>query len=427
MRMKNVDGRKWARSIWPAFVVVAGLLLAGCEPRELLSAVSLAPEDISPNADGVADATRIAYRLGRNATVSIFFQSDGDTRRYFRNAQPRSAGEYAVLFSGVIDGRLLPDGVYRWVVDATDDAGQSQSIEGTLRLSGGETTPPEILRWTIQPKVFTPNRDGISDRATINFYLNKSAALYVTLQNALCNGSTTPPAGSPDLNCTPFPLAERASTGETRKPGEEGLHEFDYDAGVDLGADPPPDGLYVVTARVEDAVGQVATVTDTLEIEGGGVPRAEIVDGQVEFSTRSAILGDTMYFTLTVENYGAVPIRTSGPLSGYVYSDANQTFAWPGYAEQSGVFRVGIGFETMKTNYPFRWAIGGAADLVVQEIDGQPYYYLPPGRRATVTGGIKLTEVPARNPVRFFGALIHEDVQMVNQNVDPNPVLITKP
>jgi hypothetical protein len=402
---------------------------AACAPRELLSNVSFAPEVISPDADGGADATRIQYTLGRNATVSIFLEAGSGEQFFFRNEQPRSAGDYAVLFGGVIDGRLLPDGDYRWVVEATDENGANQVAEGRLTLAGGESSAPEITGFSIDPPQFTPNRDGISDRAKINVYLNKPAALSVTLQNALCAGSLFPPQDQPELDCTPFPVAENPSTNEARQPNEAGLHLFDYDAGVDLGADPPPDGAYLVTARAEDAVGQVAMVTGTLTVMDGGVPRAEVVDNEVTFSSTSLLVGQTLYFTLTVENYGSVPIRTSGPLSGYVYDDLDRTFSAAGYAEESGVWRVGLGFETQKTPYPFRWAVGSAEDLIVDEIDGVPYSYLPPGARAIITGGVRLTEVQARNPVRFFAGLIHEDVEIapINQNIDPQPIAIFEP
>jgi hypothetical protein len=404
------------------------LVLSACGPRPLLSKVSFAPDLISPNGDGAADATKISYELGRNASVSIYLTSSDGQRHYFRQEQPRSAGAYGVLFSGVIDGRLLPDGEYRWTVEARDESGQAQSAEGKLTLSGGESTAPEIAGFSILPQEFTPNRDGISDRATINVSLNKPATLYVTLQNALCNGSVTPPRDRLDLDCTPFPVSENPNTLEARKPGEPGVHKFDYDAGVDLGADPPPDGTYVVTARAEDNVGQVSMVTGTLTIKDGGVPRAEIVDGRVDFSARSVLLGQTLYFTLTVDNYGAVPIRTSGPAPGYVY-DLDQNFNVPGFAEESGAWRVGVDFDTSQRNYPFRWAVGNPQDLIVKEIGGTKYYYLPAGARAVVTGGIRVNTVPPRDPLYFWAGLIHEDVEItaINNQVDPHFITIDKP
>ena len=415
-------------SVKRAIAVGCLLAISACSPRELLSNVSFAPEAISPNADGDADATRIHYELAQNATVSIYLESGDGQRHFFRNAQSRSAGVYDVLFSGVIDGRLLPDGEYRWIVEATSDGGQSRLTEGRLILAGGESTAPEISGFSILPQEFTPNRDGISDRATINVYLNKPTTLVVTLQNILCNGSVIPPPDRPELECTPFPIAEKASTREARKPGEAGLHEFDYDAGVDLGADPPPDGTYLVTARAADTVGQAATVTGTLRISDGGVPRAEIVDAQVDFSAQSARVGQTLYFTLTVDNYSAVPIRTSGPPPGYVY-DLDQNFNVPGFAEESGAWRVGIDFDTSQRNYPFRWAIGNPEDLIVKIIGGQAFYYLPSGERATITGGIRITYSPERNPLNFWAGLIHEDVEItqINNRVDPHNITIDEP
>ena len=415
-----------ARRVWAVGLML--LSLSACGPRELLSNASFAPDTISPNADGSVDVTRVHYELGRNASVSIYLESGDGQRHYFRQAQPRSAGAYDVLFGGVIDGRLLSDGEYRWVVEASDERRQSRSADGRLTLAGGESTAPAIATFSIYPAEFTPNRDGISDRATINVSLNKPATLYVTLQNILCNGSIVPPPDEPYLNCTPFPVAEKAATREARKPGEAGLHEFDYDAGVDLGADPPPDGTYVVTARAEDAVGQVTVVTGTLSIVDGGVPRAEIVDARVDFSTRSLLLGQTLYFTLTVENYGAVPIRTSGPVPGYVY-DFDQNFNVPGFAEESGAWRVGIDFDTSQRNYPFRWAVGRPEHLIVKVIDGQKFYYLPPNTRTTLTGGIRITYEPERNPLNFWAGLIHEDVEIssINNHVDPLNITIDKP
>ena len=55
-------------------------------------------------------------------------------------------------------------------------------------------------------------------------------------------------------------------------------------------------------------------------------------------------------------------------------------------------------------------------------IDGKEYLYLPAGKRAIVTGGIRFVDVvEARNPQYCYASLIHEDVEisMVNFRVDP--------
>ncbi len=414
------------RLISGVFLLAVVMVLSACGSRELLSKASFAPDTISPNGDGVQDATSIHYELGRSANVSIYLQDAAGQRYYFRNNQLRAPGVYDVLFGGIIDGKLLADGDYTWVIEAADESGQNQSLQGKLAVSDGDKTPPRITTFTINPKEFTPNQDGISDRVAINVGLNKPATLLVTLQNELCQGSDNPPTDNPTLVCTPFPLGEKE--GSLRKSGEEGLHEFDYDAGVDYGADPPPDGTYVVTARVEDAIGQVTTMTDTLTIKEGGIPRAEIVDGTVDFSHSSLLVGDTLYFTLTVENYGAVPIRTSGPAPGYVYN-LDQNYNIPGFAEESGAWRVAIDFDTSLRNYPFRWAVGGPGDLITETVGGKTYYYLPANSKAVVTGGIKITDKPPRDPLYFWAGLIHEDVEIsdINNRVDPHFITIDQP
>ncbi len=414
------------RLISSAVLLAAVMVLSACGSRELLSKASFAPDTISPNGDGVQDVTAIHYELSRQANVSIYVQEANGQRTYFRQNQPRTPGVYDVLFGGVLDGKLLPDGDYTWAIEATAEGGQTQSAQGQLNVRDGDKTPLQITKFTIDPKELTPNQDSISDRVTINVYLPKPATLVTTLQNVLCNGSDTPPPDNPTLVCASFLLQEKE--GAARKSGEAGLHEYDYDAGIDLGADPPPDGTYVVTVQAEDAIGQRVVTTDTLTIKEGGIPQAEIVDGTVNFSKASLLVGDTLYFTLTVENYGAVPIRTSGPNPGYVYN-LDQNYNVPGFAEESGAWRVGIDFDTSPRNYPFRWAVGKPEDLTVREIGGKTYYYLDPGKKAQITGGIKITQKPPRDPLSFWAGLIHEDVEIaaINNRVDPQSITIDEP
>jgi hypothetical protein len=404
-----------------------GLLLAlsACRPAPLLRSATIQPDLLTPDGDGRNEVVAIRYALSRNAIVSIYFVGPDGTPRYFRREQPRPRGEYEVLFNGVVENQLLPDGHYTWVVEARDGSETAQ-ITGTLTVSGSHPQALRITGFSISPPEFTPNRDGLSDRATINVCINRPAQILVYLEGA-------------DGVRYPVPRKEV----QLRKPGEEGCHIFDYDAGVDRGQEPPPDGTYTVYAVAEDALGLRDVVTGTLTIREGGVPRAEILNGRVEFRSDISAgtgdyipvnLGGFLYFTLTVHNYGAVPIRTSGPPPGTCY-DLDQTFNTPqpgrpeGWAEESGAWRVGIDFDTSLRNYPFRWAVGRPEDLEVRIIDGRPYYYLPAGRTAIVTGCIRITYVPPRNPLYFWAGLIHEDVEIapLNNRVDPRRVLIEGP
>jgi hypothetical protein len=133
-------------------------------------------------------------------------------------------------------------------------------------------------------------------------------------------------------------------------------------------------------------------------------------------------------FTLTVDNYGPVPIRTSGPPPGTLY-ESDQNFNTLGYHEESGAWRVGIDFDTSLRNYPFRWAVGEPDQLETIEQDGQAFYYLPAGARGRVYGCIRILSEPPRNPLYFWAGLIHEDVEIssVNNRVDPEFVTIQVP
>src|SRR5690606_3357507 len=199
--------------------------------------------------------------------------------------------------------------------------------------------------------------------------------------------------------------------------------------GVDQKVAPPPDGTYPVIAYAADAEGQKYQVQDEITIELGGVPFANIISpfsgATLDFNNTVVSLCDTLYFTVTVENYGDAPIRTVGPWNDTVYdSDWNyNTVGWP---TESGAMRVGIGFENQLSDYPFRWGLGSPENLT--EIDGQ--YYLMPGERAVVRGGIRVVDTfGVRNPQPVWAGLIHEDVEVaeVNRQVDTHLIQVDIP
>lgn len=404
---------KIVKLLLPLFVLT--LLLPACLGGPLLTNVSVSPQTITPNADGLEDVTRISYSLNGSADLSIYFVDAEGKRHYFRDNRRRSEGDYGVDFSGVVEGQMLPDGTYTWVVEATNDNGQTIDKSGTLVVKNADTTRPELQGFSVYPKIFTPNQDGIDDRITINYYLTKEANVLVYL--IASDGETR------------YPIAEKERDIE---PGQPGFHTYDYEGGVDLGAEPPPDGQYTVYAEAVDRVGNRTIVTDTLEIREGGVPRADIVSATVDFynpATGDTVvpLGQTLAFTLTVENFGSVPIRTNKPTSGTPYR-SDENFNTKGAYQSSGTWRVGIDYEGNPSYaYPYRWAVGNLDQLEKRVINGNEQYYLMPGQRAIVTGSIQILDVPAdKDVVNFWAGLIHEDVQIeaFNDHVDPTPITI---
>jgi hypothetical protein len=305
---------------------------------------------------------------------------------------------------------MLPDGRYVCILQAEDVRnGQVVRQQAEVTLVNADTAAPELRGFSVYPSTFTPNQDGFNDRVTIEYYLTKPAQVQVYLLG---------PEGEK------YPVTEKE---REVKPGEVGAHFYDYEGGVDMRAEPPPDGTYTVWAQAEDSVGNRTVVTDTLTIQEGGVPRADIVNLEVDFDPRIVPLGETLHFTLTVENVGAVPIRTTGPPPGTTY-DSDVNFNQLDAYEEPGAWRIGIDFETNSSGrpYPFRWSVGSDSDLDISNVDGKPRRYLLPGERAVVTGGIRIIDAPPRNPIYFWAGLIHEEVRIdaFNDHVDAQPISI---
>lgn len=448
-----------------AIVVAFGVLVLGVQlltpSRPLLVSAGFDREGFTPNADGDADVARFAFELARPAFVTLSLTDAAGATYSIRTAQRTPAGEFAVAFSGVVDGyvlpdenfeseierRLIPDGDYAWTFSVTAVEGQeSGQLEGVLRVSEADAELPQLTGFSVSPHVFTPNQDGIADRVAINAYLTKEASVTGYLIDEI----------GERYYLSPRELENRA--------GEVGWQEFDYEGGVDIGADPPPDGEYTVVIEVQDAVGQRVSVRGQLTIRDGGKPRAGVL-GQgsgadvvfatepydpAYFSDRDASgalievpdnpddnrlgqvvvpVGDLLIFKLVVENYGSSPIRTDGPPPGTVYQQT-QVPAALGAIEQDGVWRVGIQCETSEESYPYRWAVGAFDDLttVTDAATDNVYYFLEPGQRSVVWGAIRMTDVvKSTNPQQCWAGLIHEGVAVANNRIGVRDILIADP
>ena len=413
-----------------ALVVVAISVAVGWRvvngDRSLLRNVSVGHEQITPNADGVTDATPINYEISRNATVSIYFEDETGRRFYFRQEKARGVGEYEVLFSGVVDPFTLPDdeiqaevlarlllnGRYTWTIEAIDEQNTRETAQGSLTIAEADTGLPDMRNFTIDRPLFSPNRDGIDDRALIQFFLTKDVAeLRVFLL-------------TPEGIEVPIRELERDVPANT-----VGRHYYDYEGGVDNGETPPPDGTYPIVAIAQDLEGQRMRAETELTIEFGGVPRGYIFSppsgDTLEFRATAVALCDTLSFTVTLQNDGNTPLRTTGPEPGTLY-DSDWNYNTLGWHTESGAWRVAIGYENEITNYPYRWAIGNQEEL--QKIGD--YYYLMPGDRTVVTGAIRITgPLGVRNPQPMWAGLIHEDVEISadNNRVDTQAITIDLP
>lgn len=418
-------------------------------------------ETITPNADGDSDIVPFSYTLARAAKVSIVFENTEGQQFTFRQEQERMRGDYSVLFSGVVDGyvempdvqierQLIPDGTYTWTLTAQGTQREEQAAQtGTLIVEDGDPELPMVTAFAMTTDHFTPNQDGVTDRVGISVTVAKEVeAVTASLLSADGTGYVI----SPRADILRDDLGFR--------------YEFDYEGGVDMGADPPPDGMYRVRIEARDREGQIVSRTAELTIDRGGKPYAQIVgqfvgydvlfatrpyedrffsdaDGlgdlidvpedteDQNFNTVMVQVGDLLVFKLAVENYGASPIRTSGPPPGTVYQQTQlaASLGDRGY-DQAGVWRVGIQCQTSSESYPWRWALGDDSTLE-SEYDaatGNTYLYLPPGERTVVWGAIRMTEyVRNLNPQNCFAGLIHEGVNVINLGVGTRSIDLQNP
>lgn len=417
-------------------LALAGLLLfllQGCGQLDLATGpllynVKVDPAFITPNADGKQDITEIFYSLRRTAQVSIAFENSAGQRFYFRQSQRRSAGDYRVQWGGVVDedktvetsygpqeilSEVLPDGVYTWQISATEAPSQTQTITGQITLQDADTELPELHNFSVVPTIFTPNQDSIDDRVSISYALTKDVAkILVYLADPK----------QPDVH---YIIAEKPGL---VKPEEKGYHEFDYDGGVDLNAEPPPDGLYNVVGEAHDPAGNAVRVVRQLTIKEGGKPRADVAGAEINWQDEMnriivVPLGGKVCFKTVVTNQSTVPLRTSGPEPGqeYQFSQNYNTLAANGHKEwfqQAGVWRFGINFDSTGIDFPFRWAIGRPEDLEKRVINGHEQWYLLPGKSGQVTGCIVVDQAPPVGTTFWWGGLIHESVAVVDNNID---------
>jgi hypothetical protein len=397
----------FGRTLCLLLALLGLLLLAGCASSSLIGDVSVRPEVISPNADGDADVAEVHYVLSRQANVSIYLVDRDGGRHDLRVNERRSKGERTIYFGGVIDGQLLPDGDYRMIFEAEDTRGRTGAVETSITLMGGDTTPLRIENLNIYPSSFTPNRDGIGDRVSIGYNLTKEV-VRVDVYLIGADGAK-------------YPVPED----KIREVGAAGTHEHDYDAGIDYGASPPPDGDYTVVVRAVDAVGNVAQVEGTLTIEEGGVPLVEIVNRAAVFTPSVLPLHGTLYFTCTVKNVGTVPVRTKGPEPGTIYS-TTENFNTLAEYEEPGLFRVGLDYEgnSAGRTFPFRWQLGMDDELTLVDTVSGPQWYLLPGQTVTVTGGLTVDDKPVKSDPYYWLGLIHEQVWIVQDRVQPTQIAV---
>ena len=126
------------------------------------------PATISPNDDGFADVTTIAYSLSGSATVSAtLFDATGVFVTEVLPTTLTAAGSHALTF----DGLGLPDGIYRVTLTATDVRGAVVTADVAITITRTLGSP------SLAPAVFSPNGDGRGDQLRVSFVLSAPATV----------------------------------------------------------------------------------------------------------------------------------------------------------------------------------------------------------------------------------------------------------
>ena len=139
--------------------------------------VPQAPKPVlSPNGDGVADTQTLTYKLVRPATVTASLIGPDRIPRQTETGL-RGPGTYRTTWSGrTPDGALVPEGRWRWVVNALDDQGQHSKVERRFYLN----RTLGFLR--VRPTRVVVHRRG--GKLRVGFRLAHPAVVTVTIRNA---------------------------------------------------------------------------------------------------------------------------------------------------------------------------------------------------------------------------------------------------
>lgn len=371
-------------------------LLVGCvRAQPLLPHAALSHDVLTPSGTDRVDFT---YTLSRPARVTLTLELPSGQRLPLRQDEPRPvAGAYVYPFDGTYPSpddpearRVLANGTYRLHLEARDDAGQSQTAAATVSIHGADDVPPLVDNVNANPPRISPNFDGLDDVATLTYRLAERARVFAY---ATDGGGRRVYLGRQEL----------LEPGEYREVWDGTFKDR-----------PLPDGEYQFSIRATDLAGNVSVARVPLVLEGGGRPDARIL--RIAFSPRRLMVGEELRVEATVKNVGSVPLRTQGPLPGYLYSsfDSFGSVADRQFVDRVGLWRLGVDWAGSPTatgsKYPYRWGLG--RDLA-------------PGEETTVEGRIRIDHGPnldrqiglPNNRLFFYAGLIHEGLAFQDDKV----------
>jgi hypothetical protein len=131
------------------------------------------PTTISPNADGIDDVAEITYRLPITATIDILVTSPSGERFALVASEEQEPILHRQIWNGrTPDGRVLPDGLYTYTIQARDIYGSVVQRQEQITLVG--SGQPEV---TITYSYMAPQEIMLSNVFTVTMRVKNTGTV----------------------------------------------------------------------------------------------------------------------------------------------------------------------------------------------------------------------------------------------------------
>jgi flagellar hook assembly protein FlgD len=264
---------------------------------------------ISPNGDGVQDATTVAFTMSESADWAIGIRNAGGD--LVRNVTGHGTSA-AMTWAGKDDqGQLLPEGTYALTATATSASGEARPATASILL---DLTPPTVQSAIVAPAAFNPDGVPGSDSATLTFVPGESGTSRVSILNG---------GGTVVRRLTAWTAVSASS------------QSVSWDGRVLSGGAlaAAPEGRYTFELALRDVAGNSATVSREVIVDRtlgsvGVSPRTISPDGDGTKDTaavgfRLTRPADTKIALLR----GATVVAT---LRAHAYAAGSQVWTWDG-------------------------------------------------------------------------------------------------
>ena len=168
----------------------AGGKVPGPPPLEVTH-LTASPHAVTPNGDGLGEATSVSFSLSIRASVAVeVLNASSQVVRTLAGSFSYSSGRASFTWSGRnASGRFVHDGRYRIRVTATSSGQQA-------RKSHGVVVDRTLGHLAIAPTPFSPDADGRLDSTAIGFSLARDAGVQVRIMDGELTVATVHPLGA---------------------------------------------------------------------------------------------------------------------------------------------------------------------------------------------------------------------------------------